>query len=117
MTPDLLLNARANYLIDQNWSFGGVVNYVSTQHYDAGTNTTIYNSLALMPSYTVGDVYLNYKDSGWDTKFTVKNVGNSLYATYGGYASTQVASGSFVNNYYYYPSDRRAYYLTTKYSF
>ncbi|MBT8622027.1 TonB-dependent receptor [Polynucleobacter paneuropaeus] len=117
MTPDLLLNARANYLIDQNWSFGGVVNYVSTQHYDAGTNTTIYNSLALMPSYTVGDVYLNYKNSGWDTKFTVKNVGNSLYATYGGYASTQVASGSFVNNYYYYPSDRRAYYLTTKYSF
>jgi iron complex outermembrane recepter protein len=117
VTPDLLLNARASYLIDQNWSFGGVVNYVSTQHYDSGTNTTIYNSLALMPSYTVGDIYINYKDGGWDTKFTIKNVGNALYATYGGYASTQVASGSFVNNYYYYPSDRRAYYLTARYSF
>lgn len=117
VTPDLLLNARANYLIDQNWSLGGVVNYVSTQHYDAGTNTTIYNSLALMPSYTVGDVYLNYKTGGWDTKFTIKNVGNALYATYGGYASTQGASGSFANNYYYYPSDRRAYYLTARYTF
>ena len=117
VTPDLLLNARASYLIDQSWSFGGVVNYVSTQHYDAGTNTTVYNSLALMPSYTVGDVYLNYKTGGWDTKFTIKNVGNALYATYGGYASTQGASGSFANNYYYYPSDRRAYYLTAKYTF
>ena len=117
VTPDLLLNARASYLIDQSWSFGGVVNYVSTQHYDAGTNTTIYNSLALMPSYAVGDVYLNYKMGGWDTKFTIKNVGNALYATYGGYSSTQVASGSFVNNYYYYPSDRRAYYLTARYTF
>ena len=117
VNPDLLLNARASYLIDQSWSFGGVVNYVSTQHYDAGTNTTVYNSLALMPSYTVGDVYLNYKTGGWDTKFTIKNVGNALYATYGGYASTQGASGSFANNYYYYPSDRRAYYLTAKYTF
>jgi len=117
VTPDLLLNARASYLIDQSWSIGGIVNYVSTQHYDAGTNTTVYNSLALMPSYTVGDVYLNYKTGGWDTKFTIKNVGNALYATYGGYTSTQGASGSFSNNYYYYPSDRRAYYLTAKYTF
>ena len=117
VTPELLLNARANYLIDQSWSFGGVVNYVSTQHYDAGTNTTIYNSLALMPSYAVGDVYLNYKMGGWDTKLTIKNVSNALYSSYGGYTSTQVASGSFVNNYYYYPSDRRAYYLTARYTF
>lgn len=117
VTPDLLLNAMANYLVYSNWSFGGVVNYVGTQHYDAGTNTTIYNSLALMPSYTVGDIYLNYKTGGWDTKFTIKNVGNALYATYGGYASIQSASGSFSGNYYYYPSDRRAYYWTARYTF
>ena len=70
-----------------------------------------------MPSYAVGDVYLNYKMGGWDTKLTIKNVSNALYSSYGGYTSTQVASGSFVNNYYYYPSDRRAYYLTARYTF
>jgi len=115
ISPNLLLNARANYLIDQNWSFGGVVNYVSNQHYDA--SPSYYNSLALMPSYTVGDVYLNYKMGGWDTKFTVKNVGNASYASYGGYGSITGADGSLTKNYFYYPSDRRAYYLMAKYSF
>ena len=91
------------------------MNYVSNQHYDA--SPSYYNSLALMPSYTVGDVYLNYKMGGWDTKFTVKNVGNASYASYGGYGSITGADGSLTKNYFYYPSDRRAYYLMAKYSF
>ena len=58
LSPDLLLNARANYLINMKWSFGGVVNYVSNQTYDAAPSI---NGLAQMPSYVVGDVYLSYK--------------------------------------------------------
>ena len=115
LSPNLLLNARANYLIDMNWSFGGVINYVSNQHYDA--SPTYYNTLNQMPSYTVGDIYLNYKTGNFDTKFTIKNVGNTSYATTGGYTSLMGANGSFNNSYYYYPSDRRAFYLTSKYTF
>jgi iron complex outermembrane recepter protein len=115
LAPNLLLNARANYLIDMNWSFGGVVNYVSNQHYDA--SPSYYNALAVMPSYTVGDVYLAYKLGGFDAKFTIKNVGNATYATYGGYGTISTADGAGAKSYYYYPSDRRSYFITTKYTF
>lgn len=115
VAPNLLLNARASYLIDENWSVGGVVNYVSSQHYDA--SQIYYNSLALMPSYTAGDVFVNYKTGNFDAKFTIKNVGNASYASYGGYTSVMAANGTFSNNYYYYPSDGRAFYITGKYSF
>ncbi len=115
LTPNLLLNARANYLIDMNWSVGGVVNYVSTQHYDASPN--YYNALAVMPSYALGDVYLAYKLGGFDTKFTVKNIGNAAYATYGGYGTISTADGVGARSYYYYPSDRRSYFITAKYAF
>ncbi len=115
LTPNLLLNARASYLIDMNWSFGGVVNYVSNQHYDA--SPSYYNALAVMPSYTVGDVYLAYKLGGFDAKFTIKNVGNASYATYGGYGTISTADGVGAKSYYYYPSDKRSYFITTKYTF
>jgi len=115
VAPNLLLNARASYLIDENWSVGGVVNYVSSQHYDA--SQIYYSSLALMPSYTAGDVYLNYKTGNFDAKFTIKNVGNASYASYGGYTNVMAANGTFSNNYYYYPSDGRAFYITGKYNF
>ena len=115
LAPNLLLNARANYLIDMNWSFGGVVNYVSNQHYDA--SPVYYNTLNQMPSYVVGDIFLNYKLGNLDAKLTIKNVGNTSYATTGGYASLMGANGSFSNSYYYYPSDRRAYFLTSRYTF
>jgi iron complex outermembrane receptor protein len=115
VVPNLTLNARANYSINQNWSVGGVVNYVGTQHYDATPG--LYSSLTPMPSYTVGDVFLNYKTGGWDSKFMIKNVGNALYSTYGGFTSVQMADGSFANSYFYYPSDKRSYFFTTKYTF
>jgi iron complex outermembrane receptor protein len=70
-----------------------------------------------MPSYTVGDVYLGYKDGGWDTKFTIKNVGNASYATYGVYGFISLPGGTGANNYAYYPSNPRSYFLTAKYSF
>lgn len=115
LSPNLLLNARANYLIDMNWSFGGVINYVSNQHYDA--SPVYYSTLNQMPSYTVGDIFLNYKTGNFDTKFMIKNVGNTSYATSGGYTSLMGANGNFSNSYYYYPSDGRAFYLTTRYTF
>ena len=115
LSPKLLLNARANYLIDMNWSFGGVINYVSNQHYDA--SPVYYSTLNQMPSYTVGDIFLNYKTGNFDTKFMIKNVGNTSYATSGGYTSLMGANGNFSNSYYYYPSDGRAFYLTTRYTF
>jgi iron complex outermembrane receptor protein len=115
LSPDLLLNARANYLINENWMLGGVINYVGSQIYDS--DPSISPTLARMPAYTTADVYAGYRLGNWEAKLTVKNVGGSSYASTGGYGSTLVPGGTTANNYYYYPSDPRAYYLTAKYSF
>lgn len=113
--PNLLLNARATYVLNNNWSLGGVVNYVSNQHYDAAPST--YNSLTVMPSYTVADVYANYKTGNWETRLTVKNIGNAQYATYGGYGYVQLPNNSSENSYYYYANDPRSVYASAKYTF
>ena len=113
--PNLLLNARATYTLTSNLSFGGVINYVGSQHYDA--TPTYYSSLAVMPSYTVADIYANYKLGNWETRVTVKNVGNSQYSTYGGYGYVTGPNGNNANNYYYYPNDPRSIYISAKYSF
>jgi iron complex outermembrane receptor protein len=114
LSPDLTLNARAQYLITNEWSLGGVVNYVGQQVYDS--DPTVSGSLAKMPSYTVGDIYLNYKSGNWDSRLVIKNVGGSSYSTYGGYGSYLVPGGNTATGYYYYPSDPRAVFLTVKYS-
>ena len=114
LSPDLTLNARAQYLITPDWSVGGVVNFVSQQMYDS--DPTITNTLAKMPSYTVGDIYASYKTGKWDTRFTVKNVGGANYSTYGGYGSLMVPGGNLSTGYYYYPSDPRAVFLSLKYT-
>jgi len=108
IVPDTLLNARANYLITSNWTVGGVVNYVSNQHYDAGPN--LYSAAPVMPSYVVGDIFTSYKFKSAEARLTVKNVGNAQYSTYGGISS-------FSGSHYYYPSEGRSVYATLKYSF
>jgi iron complex outermembrane receptor protein len=113
--PNLLLNARATYIVNSSWSIGGIINYVGSQHYDASPSN--YSSLATMPSYTVADIYANYKIGNWDTRLTVKNIGNSQYSTYGGYGSVFQPNGASSTNYYYYPNDPRSIYLSAKYSF
>ena len=113
--PNLLLNARAIYVLNSNWSLGGVVNYVSNQRYDAAP--AYYSSLNVMPSYTVGDVYANYKMGSWETRLTVKNIGNAQYSTYGGYGYVQLPSNSSSNSYYYYANDPRSIYISGKYTF
>jgi len=108
IVPDTLLNARANYLITSNWTVGGIVNYVSNQHYDAGPN--LYSATSVMPSYVVGDIFTSYKFKSAEARLTVKNVGNTQYSTYGGISS-------FSGSHYYYPSEGRSVYATLKYSF
>ena len=108
IVPDTLLNARANYLITSNWSIGGVVNYVSNQHYDTGPNN--YSAAPVMPAYVVGDIFTSYKYKAIEGRLTVKNVGNAQYSTYGGVSS-------FSGNHFYYPSEPRSVFATLKYSF
>ena len=113
--PNLLLNARAIYVLNSNWSLGGVMNYVSNQRYDAAP--AYYSSLNVMPSYTVGDVYANYKMGSWETRLTLKNIGNAQYSTYGGYGYVQLPNNSSSNSYYYYANDPRSIYISGKYTF
>lgn len=91
------------------------MNYVSNQHYDADPQS--YNNLAVMPAYTVADIYANYKDGNWEARLTVKNIGNANYATYGGYGYVTAPGGTGASNYYYYGSDPRAIFLSAKYRF
>jgi len=108
IVPDTLLNARANYLITSNWTLGGVVNYVSNQHYDTGPS--YYSASPVMPSYVVGDIFTSYKFQAIEARFTVKNLGNAQYSSYGGVSS-------FSGSHFYYPSEPRSVYVTLKYNF
>ncbi|MBU3589189.1 TonB-dependent receptor [Polynucleobacter sp. 80A-SIGWE] len=114
LVPDLILNARAQYLINAAWSFGGVINFVSQQMYDSEPG--ISNSLAKMPSYTVGDLFASYKTNKWESRLTIKNVGGVNYSSYGGYGSLSTPGGGLTTGYYYYPSDPRSVFLSVKYA-
>jgi iron complex outermembrane receptor protein len=114
LSPNLTLNARAQYLITNDWSVGGVINYVGQQMYDS--DPSVSNALAKMPSYTVGDIYASYKANKWDTRLTIKNIGGANYSTYGGYGSYLVPGGNLNTGYYYYPSDPRAVFLSIRYT-
>ena len=113
LVPNLTLNARTNYTFSDHWNLGGVVTYIGRQYYDGDLTNTLHK----IPSATVADLYSSYKSGSWETRFTIKNLADSHYATSGGYGSVSMANGSFVPSYYYYPSDPRAYYLTIKYDF
>lgn len=107
LAPDLLLNARAQYMFNSTWSAGAVVNYVGSQNYDADPSIT--NSLAKIPSYVAADIYAGYKVNSWDAKLMIKNIGGNSYATTGGYSPYA--------GYYYYPTTPTTYFVTAKYNF
>jgi len=109
IAPNTILNARANYLLTPNASVGGVINYVSEQNYDTGPS--YFNSAQMMPSYVVADVYASYKYQSLEGRFTIKNVGNAQYATYG------TAPSNVSSRYSYYPSEPRSFYITMRYNF
>ena len=103
LVPQLLLNFRAKYQLTSQLAFGGVVNYVGTQFYDAD-KTNIANQ---MPAYFFGDVYAQYRHQSWEGRFTIKNVSNTQYAVYGNYYSA----------YNYQPAPPRTFFATLKYNF
>ena len=109
IVPNTLLNARANYLLSTNWTLGALVNYVSNQHYDTGPS--YYSASPVMPSYVIADIFTSYKYRSLEGRFTIKNVGNAQYATYG------TAPSNVSSKYSYYPSEPRSYYVSIKYSF
>ncbi len=107
LSPDLLLNARAQYMLNSAWNVGAVVNYVGNQNYDA--DPAITNSLAKIPSYVAADLYASYKVNSWESKLMIKNIGGNSYATNGGYNP--------IKGYYYYPTTPTTYFVTAKYNF
>ena len=109
IVPNTLLNARANYVLTPNASFGGVINYVSEQNYDTGPS--YFNSAQMMPAYVVADVYASYRYQSLEGRLTIKNVGNAQYATYG------TAPSNVSSRYSYYPSEPRSYFVNVRYNF
>ena len=115
LAPTTLLNVRALYKLDDNWSLGGVINFVGTQYYDSNPPTTY--TLNKMPSYAVTDLFAAYKNGRWDGRLTIKNITNENYATYGGYGFVGLPGASGGDRYYYYPSDPRSVFATLSYNF
>ena len=103
LVPQLLLNLRAKFQLTNELTFGGVVNYVGAQFYDADQT----NSSNQMPSYIFGDVYAQYRLGAWESRLTFKNVSNTKYAVYGNYYSS----------YNYQPAPPRSFFMTLKYNF
>ncbi len=127
LAPHLTINARLKYKVDENWSIGSVVNHVGNQYY-AGYqdyynhgSASITNFQNKIPSYTVADIYASYRRDKWDGRITIKNVGNSHYATYGGMGLVHLTPGASFSNYgdtyYYYPSDPRSVFASVSYNF
>ena len=127
LAPHLSTAGRINYKADDHWSVGTILNHVSSQYYAGAQDlynnrngtypiTSITNFYKKIPSYTVTDVYTNYKNGHWDAQVTLKNLTNSNYATYGGMGFvTQPSTSDWA--YYYYPSDPRSVLITLSYNF
>ena len=126
LAPHLTVNARINYKVNEQWSVGSVINHVGSQYYNGAQDyfnnrsspwNNISNPFNKIPSYTVADVYLNYKAERWDARLTIKNIANSHYATYGGIGFITLPGGSSDNSYYYYPNDPRSVFASLSYNF
>ena len=132
LAPHLIVAGRLHFKANEQWSMGSIFNYVGSQYYagahdlynnrispyDPEFNITnsISNFYNKIPSYTVTDVYANYKNGHWDAQVTLKNLTNSNYATYGGMGFvTQPSTSDWA--YYYYPSDPRSVLITLNYNF
>lgn len=127
LAPHLSTAGRINYKADDHWSVGTILNHVSSQYYAGAQDlynnrngsypiTSITNFYKKIPSYTVTDVYANYKNGHWDAQVTLKNLTNSNYSTYGGMGFvTQPSTSDWA--YYYYPSDPRSVLITLSYNF
>lgn len=103
LVPQLLLNLRAKYQVTNQLAFGGVINYLGAQYYDADQT----NAVNQMPAYAFGDIYAQYRAGAWEGRMTFKNVTNTKYAMYGNY----------YGSYNYQPAAPRIFFATLKYNF
>jgi iron complex outermembrane receptor protein len=135
LSPYLTMNARLTYKVDDRLSLGAVVNYVGSQYYagahdlynNKGNPTDPYYAYApgyaidnfykKIPSYTVTDMYANYKIDSWDARIIVKNITNTRYSTYGGMGLPETSPGVLTYSPYYYPSDPRSVFASLSYNF
>lgn len=115
LVPHLLVNARLNYKLENDWSLGVVSNYAGSQYY-VGSNdlASQYGEYKKMPSYIVTDLYANKKLGNWNLNLTVKNVTNERYSTFGG---LNKQTNYAYSGYYYYPSDPRSVFASVSYNF
>jgi iron complex outermembrane receptor protein len=126
------MNARLTYKVDDRLSLGAVVNYVGSQYYagahdlynNKGDPTDVYapsysisNFYKKIPSYTVTDMYANYKLDSWDARIIIKNITNTRYSTYGGMGFPETRPEYITTSPYYYPSDPRSVFASLSYNF
>ena len=135
LSPYLTINARLTYKIDDRLSLGAVVNYVGSQYY-AGAHDlynnkgdpadpfyewapgyAINNFYKKMPSYTVTDLYANYKIDSWDARISINNITNTHYSAFGGMGLPETSLGVLTYSPYYYPSDPRSVFASLSYNF
>lgn len=68
------------------------------------------NALDMLPAYTVVDWQSSVTRARWTGTLAIRNLTNRKYAEFGGY-------GGFPADYYYYPANKRAVYLTVRHDF
>jgi iron complex outermembrane receptor protein len=113
LVPKVTSSLGVSYKPKSNITYTSYVNYVGSQRYDGDEN----NTLNKMPSFTTVDLNAAYKYGSWESAINLKNIFDKRYANYGGYGFVTLPTGGSGYSYYYYPSDPRAIFLTTRYTF
>lgn len=113
LVPKITSSLGVAYKPKSNITYTSYVNYVGSQRYDGDEN----NTLNKMPSFTTVDLNAAYKYGAWESSINLKNIFDKRYANYGGYGFVTLPTGGSGYSYYYYPSDPRAIFLTTRYTF
>ena len=114
LVPQWLLNARSQYTIDRRWWVGGDIHYVGSQYPDS--NPTVTSTLNQTAGYFVANGLINFHSGPWETRLTIKNMTNTRYASTSGYGFVSQPGGTGLNSYYYYPGEKRAFYLSLQYT-
>ncbi|MEY5051078.1 MAG: hypothetical protein RLZZ619_1008, partial [Pseudomonadota bacterium] len=113
LVPVVTSSLGVSYKPTSNLTYTSYLNYVGKQRYEGDEE----NTLNKMPSFVTFDLTAVYKYGAWESSVNIKNVFDKRYANYGGYGFVQTAPGSNGYSYYYYPSDPRAIFLSTRYTF
>ncbi len=113
LVPKVTSSLGIFYKPKSNVSYSTYLNYVGSQRYDGDQS----NTLNKMPSFTTVDLNASYKYGSWESSLSLKNIFDKRYANYGGYGFVTLPGGGSNYSYYYYPSDPRSIFLTTRYIF